>query len=137
MADKLKLFSQEWCDAAKEVVNNDSGVYGGFKDAGSFTNKMEFGTIGREDLASHIEWDAGKIVSWTPRKFDESDLWLIINGSLDTWQRAAAGEQPAGKLLLAGHIKFAKGPMTAAIENAPALNAFLLAWGQVPTEWDL
>ncbi len=137
MADKYKLFSQEWCDAAKEAVNSNPEVFDGFKNAGSFTNKMEFGTIGREDLASHIEWDGGRIVSWTPRKFDESQLWLIINGSLETYQKAAAGEQPAGKLLLAGQIKFAKGPMTAAIENAPALNAFLLTWGQVPTEWEL
>lgn len=137
MVENYKLFSQEWCDAAKDAVNSNSDVLNGFKDANSFTNRMEFGTIGRDDLASHIEWDSGRIVSWTPRKFEHEDLWLIINGSLATWQRAAAGEQPAGKLLLAGQIKFAKGPMTAAIENAPALNAFLLSWGQVPTEWDL
>lgn len=36
-----------------------------------------------------------------------------------------------------GQIKFAKGPMSAAIENAGALNNFLLTWGQVPTDWDV
>ncbi|QHE73876.1 hypothetical protein GFS60_07547 (plasmid) [Rhodococcus sp. WAY2] len=36
-----------------------------------------------------------------------------------------------------GQIKFAKGPMSAAIENAGALHNFLLTWGQVPTDWDV
>ena len=53
------------------------------------------------------------------------------------WQAAAAGKEEGGKLLMKGQIKFAKGPMSAAIENAGALNNFLLTWGQVPTDWDV
>jgi len=138
MTDKLKFFSQEWCDAALEVVNANTAVYEGFKDPETWTNIMEFGTIGADDVVSHLEFEKGKLVSWTAgRKFDESELWLIINGSLETWQRAAAGDEVAGKLLMAGKIKFAKGPMSAAIQNAGALNNFLLSWGQIPTDWDL
>lgn len=32
MTDKLKLFSQEWCDAALDAVNANDAVYEGFKD---------------------------------------------------------------------------------------------------------
>jgi putative sterol carrier protein len=137
VSDKLKFFSQEWCDAALEVVNANQAMYDGFKNPSTFTNKMEFGCIGREDIATHLEWDKAKVVSWTTRKFDESELWLIINGSLQTWEKVAAGGAEGGKLLLAGKIKFAKGPVSAAIENAGAFNNFLLAWGNVPTDWDV
>jgi putative sterol carrier protein len=137
VSDKLKFFSQEWCDAAIDVVNANPAMYAGFKDPDSFTNKMEFGCIGREDLAVHLEWDKAKVVSWTTRKYDESELWLIINASLPTWEKVAAGDAEGGKLLLAGKIKFAKGPVSAAIENSGAFNNFLLAWGDVPTDWDV
>lgn len=36
---------------------------------------------------------------------------------------------------MAGELTFVKGPMTAAIENAGALNNFLRSGGRVPTEW--
>lgn len=81
MSDKLKFFSQEWCELALGAVNANADVYKGFKDPDSFTNRMEFGTIGKDDVACHIEWEKAKIVSWTIRKFDESDLWLKINGT--------------------------------------------------------
>ena len=135
MTDKLKFFSQEWCDAARAAVNANEAVYQGLKNPDTFTNRMQLGCTGRDDLVSHIEWDKGKVVSWTPRTFDESDLWLILNGNRDAWERAADGTDEGGKLLMAGELKLAKGPLTAAIENAAALNNFLLSWGQVPTEW--
>ncbi|ABH00970.1 conserved hypothetical protein (plasmid) [Rhodococcus jostii RHA1] len=135
MTDALKFFSQEWCDAAHVAVNANPAVYQGFKDPATFTNRMEFGVTGRDDLVCHLAWDRGTVVSWTPRKYDDHDLWIKVTGSLETWQQAAAGQAEGGTLLMAGQIKFTKGPMSSAIENAGALNNFLLTWGQVPTEW--
>jgi len=137
MADELKFFSQEWCDAAREATNANPKVYNGFADPETWTNKMEFGTVGRDDLVTHLEWEKGKLVSWTPRKFDESELWVILNADLETWQKAAAGEELGAKLLLAGKMKLVKGPVSAAIQNGNALNNFLRTWGQVPTDWDV
>ena len=137
MTEGLKFFSQQWCDAARDAVNANPEVYRGFKDPGTFTNTMEFGTLGTDGLTSTLVWDKGQLVSWKAGSVDENELWLIINGSLDTWQTAAAGAEQGGKLLMAGKIKFAKGPMSAAIENAGALNNFLLTWGQVPTDWEV
>lgn len=133
----LKFFSQEWLDAAIQAVNANEAVYNGFKDPETFTNKMEFRTNGHDGVVSHLEWEKGRLVSWTTPKFEEDELWLIIAGGLDTWQTAAAGQEQGGRLLLAGKMKFLKGPMTAAIENAEALNNFLLTWGQVPTDWNV
>ncbi|RGP46350.1 hypothetical protein AWH04_04240 [Rhodococcus erythropolis] len=135
MTDAVKFFSQEWCDAARKAVNANAAVHQGFKDAANFTNKMGFAVIEREDLVTHIEWDRGKIVSWTPRTFVDDELWIVLNGSLDSWKLAADGKEEGGRLLMAGAIKLSKGPMSAAIENAGAFNNFLLTWGQVPTEW--
>lgn len=137
MAEKLKFFSAEWCDAVKDACNASEAMYKGFKDPGSFTNRMEFGVIGRDDLKMHMEWKEARIVEATPPKYDEGDLWLKINASLDTWEEAASGRTEGGKLLLAGKIKFAKGPMQAAIENAGAFNNFLRSWGEVPTDWEV
>lgn len=137
MADAVKFFSPEWCEAAMKACNASAAMYKGFKDPATFTNRMEFGVIGRDDLKLHMEWKEGKIVESTPAQYDEGDLWLKINASLDTWQEAASGRTEGGKLLLAGKIKFAKGPMSAAIENAGAFNNFLKSWGQVPTDWNV
>ncbi|OFB35847.1 hypothetical protein BA059_27260 [Mycolicibacterium sp. (ex Dasyatis americana)] len=133
MADQLPFFSQEWLDAARVAVNDNKEVYKGFKNADSFTNKMIFRTVGGP--ASTLVWDKGELVSWTAGAIDESEVWLIIEGSLETWQIAAAGQQQGGKLLMLGKIKFIKGPMSAAIENSNALNNFLLTWGEIPTDW--
>lgn len=135
MSDQLKFFSQEWCDAAREAVNGNAEVYKGFKDPDSFTNKMEFRTTGGP--ASTLEWDKGRVVSWTAGAIDESELAMVLEGNLDTWQTAAAGKEQGGKLLMQGKIKFVKGPMSAAIENANALNNFLLSWGAIATDWNV
>jgi len=131
----LKFFSQEWCDVAREVANANDEMYRGFKDAATFSNYMGFGVIGRPDLAVHLEWKAGRILSWTPAQYEESEIWAIINGDLSTWSECAAGKAVGSKLLMAGKLKLAKGPITAAIENAKAFNSFLVSWGQVPTDW--
>lgn len=136
MADKMKLFSEEWCQAAMEAVNANEAVYNGFKDPKSFTNRMAF-TCEEKGLTTHLEWHEAKLIQWTLPQFDESDLWLIINADLDTWRTAAEGASEGGKLLMAGKITFVKGPMSAAIENAGAFNNFLLSWGNVPTDWDV
>lgn len=137
MADKLKFFSQEWCDAAREAGNANPKVHDALADPETWTNKMEFGVIGRDDLATHLEWQKGKLVAWAPRKFDESELWVVINADLETWQKVAAGEELGSKLLMAGKIKLVKGPVSAAIQNGNAVNNFLRTWGQVPTDWDV
>lgn len=131
------FFSQAWCDAATTAANANEAMYQGFKDAASFTNRMAFGTLGRDDLITHVEWQAGRILSWTPPQFDESDLWVIINADLPTWQECADGVSDGRKMLMAGRLKLAKGPITAAIENADALNNLLLSWGQVDTDWNV
>lgn len=133
----VPFFSQAWCDQALEACNASEAMYQGFKDPATFTNRMAFGVAGRDDLVTHLEWKEARIVSWTPAQFPEDDLWLVINGDIPTWQKSSSGQVEGGKLLMAGKIKFAKGPMSAAIENAGAFNAFLLAWGQVDTDWDV
>jgi putative sterol carrier protein len=135
MVDQLKFFSQEWLDAARQAVNDNKEVYKGFKDPDSWTNKMVFRTI--DGPATTLVWDQGELVSWMTGAIDDSELWLIIEGSLETWQTAAAGTVQGGKLLMLGKIKFIKGPMSAAIENSNALNNFLLTWGQIPTDWNV
>lgn len=136
MSENLKFFSQEWLDVAIEAVNGNEAIYKGFKNPDTFTNKMEFRTSDRDGEASHLVWERGRLVSWTPPQFDEDELWLVIAGGIDTWQAAAAGDEQGDHLLMTGKIKFLKGPMSAAIENAGALNNFLLTWGQIPTDWN-
>ncbi|KRC46470.1 MULTISPECIES: SCP2 sterol-binding domain-containing protein [unclassified Nocardioides] len=125
----VKFFSQEWCDGATDAANASEPMLKGFKKASTFTNKMAFGVNGRDDLVTHVEWKEGRVVAWTGPQFDYDDLWLDIKADLDTWKDLAEGKAEAGKMLVMGKIKFAKGPMAAAIENSVALHHFLLAWG--------
>jgi len=137
VSDKVKFFSQEWCDQAIEAINASEAMYKGFRDPTTFTNRMQFDCEGRPDLAVHLEWKEAKLTYLGPPTFADDDLWLIIRGSVDTWKTAADGVVEGGKLLMGGKIKFVKGPITAAVQNAGAFNNFLLAWGQVPTDWDV
>ncbi|KRB80134.1 hypothetical protein ASE01_01130 [Nocardioides sp. Root190] len=132
-----KFFSQEWCDGAMDAANASEPMYKGFKKASTFTNKMAFGVLGRDDLVSHLEWKEGRIVSWTSgRQYDQDELWLDIKADMETWKDLAEGRAEAGKMLVMGKVKFEKGPMSAAIENAVALHHFLQSWGRAADEID-
>jgi hypothetical protein len=134
MTEPLQFFSAEWFAVALEVCNAEPKVIRGFREPKKFTHRMEFACLDR-DLATHVEWHEGVVTAWSPPKYDEDDLWLKINADLATWQEAASGANEAGKLLMAGKIKFGKGPMSSAIENGGAFNNFIRAWGAVPTIW--
>ena len=133
MSEPLKFFSAEWCAAAAEACNAEPKVIAGFREPNKFTHKMEFGCP--SGLATHVEWKEGVVVAWGPPTYAEDELWLRINADESTWKEAAEGGKEAGQLLMAGKIKFAKGPMSAAIENGGAFNNFIKAWGKVPTVW--
>ncbi|AWK72528.1 hypothetical protein CBI38_14095 [Rhodococcus oxybenzonivorans] len=133
----LSFFSQEWCDAAKAVVNANEEMQRGFHDPASFTNRMALSTLDRDDLITHVEWKAGQIVSWTPAESYDEDLWLIVGAALPTWRECADGVSEGKKLLMAGRLKLVKGPLAAAISNADALNSFLRSWGQIDTDWNV
>ena len=116
------------------ALNGNPEVRGGLRDADGFTNKMQF-DCNNSEAKVHLEWDKGNIIYMGSPKFSDDDLWLIIRADVDTWKEAASGNTEGGKLLMAGKIKFAKGPITAAVQNAAAFNAFLKTWGQVDTDW--
>lgn len=138
MNGKLKFFSQEWCDAAIDAINANSELCTGFKDSATFTNKMEFSTRDRVDVITQLEWEKGRLLSWTSsRRFDKRELWVVLSADLATWKQAAAGDVAGSKLLMQGRIVFLQGPLAAAIENSPALDNFLLTWGAIPTDWDV
>ncbi|MGH9022160.1 MAG: SCP2 sterol-binding domain-containing protein [Acidimicrobiia bacterium] len=134
MADKF--MSPEWCEKAQVALNASEEMVKGFRDAETFTNKMMF-DCNDSDAKVHLEWDKGKITYMGPAKFADDDLWLIIRADLAAWKEAASGNTEGGKLLMAGKIKFAKGPITAAVQNAGAFNAFLKTWGVVDTDWEV
>lgn len=134
MTEPLTFFSPEWCAAAMDACNEEPKVIKGFREPKKFSHRMEFGCLDR-DLATHVEWTEGKVTAWDAPSYPEDDLWLKINADLETWKEAASGSTEAGKLLMAGKIKFGKGPMSAAIENGGAFNNFIRAWGNVPTQW--
>ena len=133
----IPFFSQAWCDEAKDACNSTEAIYKGFKDPSTFTNYMAFGTVGRDDLVTHLQWKGGQLVSWTLAQYDESDLWVVTNADLATWRECADGVSEGKKLLMAGRLKLVKGPITAAIQNADAFNNFLRSWGQVATDWNV
>jgi hypothetical protein len=134
MTEPLPFFSAEWCSAAVLACNAEPKVIAGFREPAKFTHRMEFACLDL-DLASHVEWKEGLVVAWSPPVFPEEDLWLKINADEATWIEAANGGKEAGQLLMAGKVKFGKGPMSAAIENGGAFNNFIRAWGKVPTLW--
>ncbi|WP_139282055.1 hypothetical protein, partial [Rhodococcus zopfii] len=91
LSNGLKFFSQEWCDAAREIANSNDEMYQAFHDASTFTNLMQFGSISQPALTTHLEWKEGRVVSWTPAQYNESDLWAVLNAEVTTWRDCTEG----------------------------------------------
>lgn len=134
MPETLKFFSPQWCVEMAQIANADDQMYRGLHDAKTFTNHMHFGLVERPEVAIHVDWEQGKIANAAPARYGESDLWAMLNAHPDTWRLCAEGAS-ASTLLMAGKVKLAKGPMTAAIQNAKALDRFVNLWGRIPTDW--
>lgn len=99
-------------------------MYAGFKDPATFTHKMAFGTVGRPNLITHLEWKAGRILSWTPAQYDDHELWVVIAAALDTWRQCADGTVEGKTALRAGALTLTKGPVAAAIEmHTPSITS--------------
>jgi len=129
-----EFMSPSWCDEVLRSSNANEKIYRGFKDAKAFTNKMEWRTKD-SPLVTHMEWEEGRMVYFGPPKFDEPDLWIILEASIEAWRAAADGEADGARLLMGGRLKMAKGPISGAIENAGAFNEFLRNWGTIDTDW--
>ncbi len=132
-----QFFSQEWCDRALEVSNASERIYKGFKDAPSFSNLLVFEATDKEvgRLGLYV---SGYIKQWAAADFPDTEVFSRFAADLDVW-RIAAEKKPAGLPVADGRekIRLRRGPLQAAIENAPAFNAFLQSWGDVPTDWDI
>lgn len=132
----VKFMSPEWGEQAAAAINANPAMRAGLRDADNFTNKMMFDCNDTEAKV-HLEFDKGVVGYMGAPKYSDDDLWLIIRADKETWKEAASGNTEGGKLLMAGKIKFAKGPITAAVQNAQAFNEFLKTWGAVDTDWDV
>jgi hypothetical protein len=133
----LKFYSEEWCAAAMEAINNNDAVYRGFKDPKSFNHKMYFGNLDN-DLITHLTFVEAKLTEWTPKPIHgDGPFDFGIKAKVEHWREAAEGRTEGGKLLMGGKLKITAGNIQLAIQNAGAFNNFLLSWGQVDTDWDV
>lgn len=136
MADKLKLFSQAWCDQALKIANDDTSIRGNLKDASSFTNIMAFETIEADRSSSEIQWTAGVVDTWTsPSKSPDDEVWIRFQATPENWRAATEGPLTGMQLLIAKRINLI-GPMSQAIVNVKAFNQLVRSWAEIPTDWD-
>ncbi len=133
----LKFYSDEWCAAAMEAINNNEAVYKGFKDPKNFNHKMYFSELDK-GTTTHLTFVEGKLTEWTAKPIHgDGPFDFGITAKIDDWRKAAEGEVEGGKLLMGGKLKITDGNIQLAIQNAGAFNNFLLSWGQVDTDWDI
>jgi len=128
----MKFGSNEWGNAFKEVINNDTEFTNGLADPENFTLNMEFAVPGTK---FHLRFESGKLIYTGEPKYKEEELALIITTDSETWQKIASGQEQATKMLDMGKITVQKGPMDAVLGNAGAFNCFMADVGKVPTEW--
>jgi hypothetical protein len=134
----VKFFSDEWCTAAMEAINNNDAVYKGFKDAATFTHKMYFGLLDGPQSKTYFTFEAGKLTEWTTKPIhSEDEIAFGLVAKIEHFREAAEGRTEGGKLLMGGKLKIAHGNIQLAIQNAGAFNNFLLSFGQVDTDWDI
>lgn len=133
-----KLFSESWTKAAHEVeraVTDQS--YALLKNPETFSHVMAFEVSDRPGVASYIQFDAGRSVTWTPTPFPEEQVWGRFVGALDDWRVCAEGKASASTQIMGGKIKIAKGDLMEAFAQAPALDLLVRLFGDVDTDWDV
>jgi|SRR5882757_369549 len=134
----MKFFSDEWCAAAMEAINNNDAVYKGFKDPASFDHPMFFGLLDHPEVRTYLTFEKAKLTAWTTEKIHgDGPFDFGLNAKLEHFREAAEGRTEGGKLLMGGKLKIAEGNIQLAIQNAGAFNNFLLTFGQVDTDWDI
>lgn len=137
MAEKVKLFSQAWCDQAMKIANEDESIRGALKDASTFTNIMAFETLGTDSSSSECQWVAGLIDTWTsPSESPADKVWIRFQATPENWRAATEGPLTGMQLLIGKRINLI-GPMSQAIVNVKAFNQLVRSWAAIPTDWDL
>jgi hypothetical protein len=134
----VKFFSEEWCKAVMEAINNNDKVYKGFKDPDNFTHKMYFKLLDGPESKTYFTFEKAKLTEWTTKEIhDPSEIAFGLGGKIEHYREAAEGKTEGGKLLMGGKLKILDGNIQLAIQNAGAFNNFLLSFGQVDTDWDI
>ena len=134
----VKFFSEEWCNAAREAINNNPAVMKGLKDPANFTHKMYFKLLDGPESKTYFTFEKGVVTEWTTKEIHEqSEIGFGLGGKIEHFRDAAEGKVEGGKLLMGGKLKILDGNIQLAIQNAGAFNNFLLSFGQVDTDWDL
>jgi hypothetical protein len=134
----VKFFSEEWCTAVREAINNNPAVLKGFKDAGSFDHPMYFGLLDGPQSLTYLTFEKGIVTEWTTKEIHSADtVDFGLKAKIEHFREAAEGRTEGGKLLMGGKLKITHGNIQLAIQNAGAFNNFLLSFGQVDTDWDI
>jgi putative sterol carrier protein len=134
----VKFFSEDWCKAAMEVINNNEKVYQGFNDPSTFTHKMYLRLLDGPESTTYFTFEQGKLTEWTTKEIhDLGEIDFGLGGRIEHFREAAEGTVDAVKLFMGGKLKILDGNLQLAIQNAGAFNNFLLSFGQVDTDWDI
>ncbi len=133
----LKFFSEEWCAAARDAINNNEAVYQGFKDPVSFSHPMYLGLIDHGEIKTYLTFAEGNLTEWSTQPIHgDGPFDFALVARLEHYREAASGETEGVKLLMGGKLRIVEG-MQLAIQNVGAFNNFLLTLGQVDTDWDI
>ncbi|HEY2832906.1 MAG TPA: SCP2 sterol-binding domain-containing protein [Sporichthyaceae bacterium] len=133
----LTFFSDEWCEAARDAINNNDAVYKGFKDPVNFSHTMYLGLIDHPEIKTYLTFEEGNLTEWTTQPIHgDGPFDFALVARLEHFREAAEGETEGAKLLMGGKLRIAEG-MQLAIQNVGAFNNFLLTLGQVDTDWDI
>jgi hypothetical protein len=134
----MKFFSDDWCAAAMEAINNNDAVYRGFKDPTTFNHKMYFGLLDNPDGITYLTFVEAQLTEWTTKPIHgDGPFDFGLKAKIEHFREAAEGRTEGGKLLMGGKLKITDGNIQLAIQNAGAFNNFLLSFGQVDTDWDI
>lgn len=132
--EAVELFSQEWCDAAKDLWEKE--VYPLLADAENYAYIAEWGIIGQEDSLCQFKAEKGHLVEWDAgKKYSDEEATFLIWAKKEHWQKVAEGAMDPVGAVAAKRIFLKKGPMTVVVNEADAFTHLLKGFGSIPTKW--
>jgi len=130
----VELFSQEWCEQAKDVWADV--VVPNLVDPDNYNYVVEFRAVDIDGAVCQLKATKGVVEDWfTGKKYSDEEATFLIDATKDIWHKVADGKLDPVGAVASKRVHLRKGPMPVVIKESKAFTGLLESFGRIPTEW--
>lgn len=125
-----RVLSPEWLEDYAGLWNSTPETRDGLSELSML---IEFRLLEDESRAGQVDVVNGEIRRFgQPAAEREADY--VLTAKTDDWRKLGAGELATAKAMVTRKVRF-KGPLAEAMAHLTSLNAAMLLFGKIDTDW--